>query len=105
MSDLPYFRTLDITASNQLQALYNGKTAIYNNWNIAMNIFYGSDDPYAGKEDPITEKTVSKTKTTNFSFLSGSMENETRDFTLGGSFILDEGTYTFTSGFKYIQSA
>ena len=99
-----YFRTLDITAFNQLQLLYNGKTAIYNNWNIPMNIFYGSEDPYAGKEDPITKKTVSKTKSTNLSFLSGSMENETKDFTLGGSFTLDEGTYTFNSGFKYIQS-
>jgi hypothetical protein len=100
----PYIRTLNITATNQLQALYGTKTAKYDNWNIAMNIFYGSEDPYAGKNDPITEKTVSSTKTTNFSFLSGSMENETRDFTVGGSFILAEGTYTFTSGFKYIQS-
>lgn len=100
----PYIRTLNITATNQLQALYGTKTASYDNWNIAMNIFYGSDDPYAGKEDPITEKTVSKTKSTNFSFLSGSMVNETRDFTLGGSFTLVEGKYTFNSGFKYIQS-
>jgi hypothetical protein len=100
----PYIRTLNITASNQLQAIYGSKTARYDNWNIAMNIFYGGDDPYAGKEDPITEKTVSKTKTINYSFLSGSMANETRDFTLGGSFTLDEGTYTFNSGFRYIQS-
>jgi hypothetical protein len=100
----PYIRTLNITATNQLQAIYESKTAKYNNWNIAMTIFYGSDDPYAGKTDPITEETVSSTQTTNFSFLSGSMENETRDYTVGGSFILDEGTYTFTSGFKYIQS-
>ncbi len=100
----PYIRTLNITGTNQLQALYGTKTAKYNNWNIAMNIFYGSDDPYAGKEDPITEKTVSNSKTVNYSFLSGSMENETRDYTVGGSFILDEGTYTFNSGFKYIQS-
>ncbi len=100
----PYIRTLNITATNQLQAIYGSKTAKYNNWNIAMNIFYGSDDPYKGKEDPITEKTVSSSKTTNFSFLSGSMEDETRDYSVGGSFILDEGTYTFNSGFKYIQS-
>jgi hypothetical protein len=100
----PYIRTLNITATNQLQALYGSKTASYDNWNIAMNIFYGSDDPYAGKTDPITSKTVSSTKSTNYSFLSGNMINETRDYTVGGSFTLAQGKYTYNSGFSYKQS-
>lgn len=100
-----YVRTLDITASNQFQAIYGGdKTVTYNSWDIDMNIFYGSEDPYAGEEDPFTGQTVSSTSTINYSFLSGSMDNDTRNYTVGGSFALDEGTYTFNSGFSYKQS-
>jgi hypothetical protein len=110
----PYFRTFNITASNQLQAIYNNsKTATYNNnWNIAMNIFYGSEDPYAGDEDPITGQTVSNSNTVNYSFLynflsnylGGNLDNEIKNYSVGGSFTLDKGTYTFNPDFIYRQA-
>jgi hypothetical protein len=96
-----YLRTVNINAFNQLEAFYNNKTVKYNNWNLAMEIFYGSEDPYFGKQDLFTNKNVNMSETINNSFLTGDMSNDIKDYTVGGVFTINDGKYTFNPGFRY----
>jgi hypothetical protein len=92
-------RSVKITAGNGLETTEAGVTTTYNNWELAYTITYGKDDPMGGTGTPTNLGLIS-----SYSLISGDKTYpDFRDYTLSGSFTINDMTFSFSNGFRYEQ--
>ena len=92
-----FFKSVDIVAKDSLVASYPFGDVTYDEWKISYEVNYGQNDPDDPQADPVNVKLVPDI----FGFVQGDIDF--RDYTLGGSFSVDEDTYTFGDGFHYTK--
>ncbi len=92
-------RSVRVTAGNGLETIEGGVTTSYNNWELAYDINYGSDDPMGGSGTPTNLALI-----VSFNTISGDKTYaDFRDYKVGGSFTTNDKEFTFADGFRYKQ--
>ncbi len=92
-------RTVKITAGNGLKTVQGGATTTYDNWELAYTINYGKDDPMGGSGTPTNLGLIS-----SYNMISGDKTYpDNRDYTLGGTFTINDKKFSFAPGFRYEQ--
>jgi hypothetical protein len=92
-------RSVKITAGNGLKNTEAGVTTTYNNWELAYTITYGKDDPMGSSGTPTNLGLIS-----SYSLISGDKTYlDFRDYTLKGSFTINDKKFSFSDGFRYEQ--
>ena len=92
-------RTVKITAGNGLKTVQGGATTTYNDWELAYTINYGNDDPMGGFGTPTNLGLIS-----SYNMISGDKTYpDNRDYTLGGTFTINDKKFSFAPGFRYEQ--
>jgi hypothetical protein len=96
--DTLIIRTVKATAGNGLKIIDGDISASYNNWELAYNVTYGADDPMGDTSIPINHKLVPYNQISE-----AKTYGDFRDYTVGGSFTINNKTFSFSNGFKYLQ--
>ena len=95
-------RTVKITAGNGLKTVEGGVTTSYNNWELDYNINYGESDPLWKEGDPVIPVNLGLIGSNNM--ISGDkLYPDKRDYTVGGSFTINDKKFSFADGFRYKQ--
>jgi hypothetical protein len=95
-------RSVEIEAKNNLTASYAFGTVEYDQWKIAYTVYYGDEDPLYG--DPI----VPYQPMNMYLIPEGyrrpdGIYNDFRDYTIGGTLLVNGFAYKFKAGFHYVQ--
>ncbi len=91
-------RTVKVTAGSGLKIVDGGITATYNNWELAYNITYGAADPMGDTSIPENLELVPYNQISDPKNYA-----DFRDYTIVGSFTINDKTFSYASGFTYLQ--
>lgn len=92
-------RTVRVTTGTGLKIIEGIATTTYDNWELAYNINYGTNDPMGGSGTPTNLVLIS-----SYNMISGDKASaDFRDYTVGGSFTINNKKFIFANGFRYKQ--